>query len=263
MLEDANPAHGAGPTLPTPPELDGLLDNLSPALKSVWAKTGAEEGDPFALWLPLVGHAMDAAGVAGYLWDNWLSKSQRALISSGFRVQEDSDNDHSEQRARAFVTLAAALHDIGKISKPFARQVGRLADAMAEQGLVTASSQSTEGRENRWMKHSLAGAVALKLVGLDLGWDPGVTEALATIAGGHHGTPLQTTELDQASYDRLRFLVDQEPSGPWRNTQREFAQFAHTYIGSPDLSAPITLQKSQACLKPRARAARPLAAPKL
>ena len=241
MIEDVDPAHGAGPTLSTRPELDALLDNLSPALKSVWAKTGAEEGDPFALWLPLVGHAMDTAGVAGYLWDNCLSKSQRTLISSCFRIQEDSDNDHSEQHARAFVTLAAALHDIGKISKPFARQVGRLADEMAEQGLVTASSQSTEGRENRWMKHSLAGAVALKLVGLDLGWDPGVTEALATIAGGHHGTPLQTTELDQASYDRLRFLVDQEPSGPWRNTQREFAQFAHTYIGSPDLSAPITL----------------------
>ena len=75
------------------------------------------------------------------------------------------------------------------------------------------------------MKHALAGAVALSKVGEELGWNPGTVAGLATIAGGHHGTPVKTAQFDQALNDRLRFLVDSEPSGPWRDAQREFALF--------------------------------------
>ena len=152
-----------------------------------------------------------------------------------------TDSAVADQRARVFLELSAALHDIGKISKPFARQVVRLADQMAEEGLVSGSNQSTEAKENRWMKHALAGAVALSKVGEELGWNPGTVAGLATIAGGHHGTPVKTAQFDQALNDRLRFLVDSEPSGPWRDAQREFALFSHRYLGSPDLAAPVTL----------------------
>ena len=75
------------------------------------------------------------------------------------------------------------------------------------------------------MKHALAGAVALSKVGEELGWNPGTVAGLVTIAGGHHGTPVKTAQFDQALNDRLRFLVDSEPSGPWRDAQREFALF--------------------------------------
>lgn len=252
-------------------DLSVLLDNLSPALKSVWAKSGQDEGDPSAFWLPLVGHAMDAAGVVGFLWDEWLSESQKKVIADcfppkdgrGSRVADrenigadleekisgdDHDTDPSSadrlNNARTFVVLAAALHDIGKISKPFSRQIGRFADQMAEQGLVTASQQSQEGKDNRWMKHGLAGAVAIEKVAPSLGWHRSVATALATLAGGHHGIPTQTTQLVVARKNRLHYLIDADPQDPWLDTQREFARFAATYTEASELSTPVTFTTS-------------------
>lgn len=202
---------------------------LSPALKSVWAKTGLEDGDPYANWLPLVGHAMDAAGVAGELWDEWLSESQKATIADCFLETETPSTD----QARTFATLAAAIHDIGKISKPFARQAPRLADRMSEHGLRTASRDTEEAATNRWMRHELAGAVAIRRAGPTLGWDPAVSAALSTLAGGHHGIPTQRTQLGIARRERLHYLVEGGSKDPWSDAQVEFAQFTAKLTDAP------------------------------
>ena len=198
-------------------ELQALLGGLSPALKSAWAKSGVVDGNPFADWLPLVGHAMDAAAVAETLWDHWLAGSQRRVIGDCFS---------SEKEARTFVALAAAVHDIGKISKPFARQVGQFADLMADVGLRTAGNSTTEAQTNRWMRHELAGAIALQMAGEKLGWNKGAAVALATVAGGHHGIPTQTRQSNTARRERLHYLIDDEPDDPWADAQTEFAEFA-------------------------------------
>lgn len=222
-------------------DLFATLSTLSPALKSVWAKSGPLDDDPFGLWLPLVGHAMDSASVSVHLWDSWLSNSQRALVSEGFRAAPDRDDKYDQ--ARTFVALAAGIHDIGKISKPFARQVSVLAEEMGEHGLRTASSQSDEARDNRWMKHSLAGALAVQSVGSRLGWDRNATSVLASLAGGHHGTPTQKEQL-KAARDRRHYLVDGGGDGPWLDAQCEFAAFVQAYVGSPDLARPVDLGTS-------------------
>lgn len=248
--------------------LEERLSVLSPALRSAWAKSASEDGDPFALWLPLVGHAMDAAGVAGALWEHWLSVSQRELICEGFsrppggeespqahgrdpancsvplseRLQHESRAIYEE--AREFVMLAAALHDIGKISKPFARQVTVLAEQMRQEGLRTASNQTSEAKENRWMKHGLAGSVAISKVGPTLAWNRTVTSSLASLAGGHHGTPVQADQLSVARKDRLHFLIEDESSDPWLDAQREFAEFCQWFVGDPNLEGEVAFSTS-------------------
>lgn len=233
-------------------DVQRLLATLSPKLKSVWAKTGIVDGDPYAMWLPLVGHAMDAAGVAGFLWDKLLSASQKSVIAQCFSDTPPPSASTSQQEveerraaprlaeaeARAFVELAAAVHDVGKISKPFARQAPRLADEMMEQGLQVKRRESQEAQENRWMRHELAGAVAIEKAGQKLGWDRPTVAALASVTGGHHGIPSQSEQLRIARRERLHFLVDGGPDDPWSDTQAEFLEFAKALTGGPTDASP-------------------------
>lgn len=232
--------------------VDALLAGLSPQLKSVWAKTGFDDWDPYALWLPLVGHALDAAGVAEFLWDEWLSDSQKAVLTEPFTENLESstplpNSSLAEQatvpaeaanQAKAFLVLAAAAHDVGKISKPFARQAPKLADEMMQEGLCMASRESQEARENRWMRHELAGAVAIEKAGRKLGWDRPTIAALASTTGGHHGIPTQSEQLRPARRERLHYLVDAGPEDPWTDTQIEFLDFVQDLTGGPTTANP-------------------------
>lgn len=82
-------------------------------------RDGGPRGLPLHLWgkfsaclglvYPLLFHLLDAAAVAGELWDRALSPAQRLVIARGLGL--------GERAARSVVMLVAGLHDLGKASR--------------------------------------------------------------------------------------------------------------------------------------------------
>lgn len=124
---------------------------------------------------PLARHLLDAAAMALYLWDNYLSDSQRRHIASGFGVTDAG-------QARALTALCAGLHDVGKLSGfAFCDARGRagLSDALLE-------DKGQIGAETR--RHEVVGMECIPAVLEALGFEnEEVVEWLAQIIGGHHG----------------------------------------------------------------------------
>lgn len=55
------------------------IHTLSAPARMLWAKTGespesSESSESSESWLPLYAHMMDAACVAGLIWDGWLAR---------------------------------------------------------------------------------------------------------------------------------------------------------------------------------------------
>jgi CRISPR-associated endonuclease/helicase Cas3 len=129
---------------------------------------------------PLVRHLLDAAAMALFLWDYYLSRPQRRCIAEGF------GSAGKPERARQLVGLCAGLHDVGKISG------FQFCDARAE-GVLSGKLLRDRGRISaKDVGHDLAGMQAAPAVlgalgfGDDLEPDAALTR-VAEIVGGHHG----------------------------------------------------------------------------
>lgn len=151
------------------------------AASSAWGKTDRATHD----WLPLVQHLEDAAGVAGHLWDTWLP---------GRVTERLAETVGSESAARALAMWLAGVHDVGKATPAFAimaREVGMedLVDAMERQGL-----RVPHLTRHQRPHHSVTGHLAVQRWLVEH-WDWSATRAgaVASVVGGHHGTP--PTEL--------------------------------------------------------------------
>lgn len=77
----------------------------------VWAKLD-KTGNAY----PLLAHLLDSAAVAGSLFDNWLRRGLRELLTNALAPGE------SQEVARAVVELLAGCHDLGKASEEFQYQ---------------------------------------------------------------------------------------------------------------------------------------------
>lgn len=86
---------------------DGLT--LSREACSLWGKSdyGLQRA-----WLPLFVHMADSSAVAFRLWDEWLPRSTKRVLSSFIE----------ERAARSFFSFVAAVHDIGKATPAFQSQ---------------------------------------------------------------------------------------------------------------------------------------------
>lgn len=78
---------------------------LSDAARAVWGKTDRRGISPVG-WLPLWRHLADAADVAGWLWDHWLSPAVRRRIGDEL-PGGDADG-------RTLAAWLAGVHDVGK-----------------------------------------------------------------------------------------------------------------------------------------------------
>lgn len=72
----------------------------------IWGKTLKREGS--VEYYPLVGHMLDSVTTAETLWDHWLRPGLKEFIERDFG-----------KHARALVTFAAGIHDLGKCSAVF------------------------------------------------------------------------------------------------------------------------------------------------
>ncbi|HMO10905.1 MAG TPA: CRISPR-associated endonuclease Cas3'', partial [Actinotalea sp.] len=159
--------------------------SLSPAARSVWAKSWPQHAASIESWAPLWRHLLDSAACAGRLWDTWLPEAVRSRLAS-FAGGEAS--------ARALCVFAAGVHDIGKATPAFAVQVGALRDEMVDHGLEM--PVEIPGIERRRAPHNLAGQVLLgDWLQRRFGWTRRETGGLASVVGAHHGVPPAAEEI--------------------------------------------------------------------
>lgn len=152
---------------------------LSQQAMSVWAKSGGKWGQPDA-WLPLAVHLLDAAYVGRRLATEWVSESQRKLLT---RHLPGAD---AEAAATALVSFLCGVHDIGKATPAFVSQVPGLAAGCRKAGLPGVSVEGTAARE---LPHGIAGQVALQRWLMRRGWKESEAQFLGSVVGGHHGIP--------------------------------------------------------------------------
>jgi CRISPR-associated endonuclease/helicase Cas3 len=146
--------------------------------ETVWGKSKGL--DPQLPPYPLVRHLLDAAAMALFLWDSYLSDGQRRAIAAGLGLAQEL------KRARQLVGLCAGLHDIGKVSG------FQFCDLRAKAYLSEDLLDDCARMEVKGVAHDLAGmqAAPAVLAALGFGEDLELGSALSRVAeiiGGHHG----------------------------------------------------------------------------
>ncbi|WP_405938466.1 CRISPR-associated helicase Cas3' [Streptomyces sp. NBC_00726] len=160
-----------------------LRARLTAPARTVWAKHDRGTDG----WLPLWRHMEDSAAVAGLLWDTWLPRSIRALVSSGL--------PEGERDGRRLAVWLAGVHDIGKATPAFACQVDPLADRMRDAGLEMRSAKAL-GPDRRIAPHGLAGQALLgEWLRERHGWAGKQVGQLTVVVGGHHGVPPEPGQI--------------------------------------------------------------------
>ncbi|MFS0885167.1 CRISPR-associated helicase Cas3' [Aeromicrobium sp. 179-A 4D2 NHS] len=187
---------------------------MSDAALSVWAKTNklGQYGldgnrlpatDTRLHWLPLHQHLKDAGDAAAKIWDDWLPKVTRELITSA--LPDSIPETDRETTARAIGIFLAASHDVGKATPCFAVMNDTLATEMHRHDLVIEADLNVRSPERKTLMHALASHFALSdwmTSGDPTGRDYD-TSWLGYILGGHHGRH-GTERLDSlAATDRL------------------------------------------------------------
>jgi CRISPR-associated endonuclease/helicase Cas3 len=203
---------------------------LSPAARSVWAKTGRNELGVVDESMPLWRHLDDTAAVASKLWDEWVPPSVRREIAKSV--------DGDEKRARRLVVWLAGIHDVGKATPAFAVQFPDGLHRMAAQGLV--SIVSAKDPERRTLRHELAGHICLRRwLTAGYGWRGPEADQIAIVVGGHHGVAPDSRQI-QAGAKRPDLLGD----GVWGAVQDEYLdRQALSYLEPGDLDAPMMLSR--------------------
>ena len=165
------PATAEPPVFPAAQPGLGAAD-LSALARSFWAKSGDS-----GCWLSVVQHLMDAADVAGLLFDDYLSEHHRRLMASVW------GGDCAKARA-SFVFLAG-VHDAGKVSPQFACQRQDLAQLIRSEGLVV--MRKADYAERAFLPHGLVSQFALQEEIAAGGGDGSRALQWAILVGVHHG----------------------------------------------------------------------------
>ncbi len=186
-------------------DLEDFVRNASPQLSVIWAKSGDETG-----FLSLPQHLADTASVAAVLWDFWVAKSVKLWVASKLGMSEDE--------AKRLLIFLAGVHDVGKATKTFVRQIEKrelgapLVDAIADAGLPLKLG-ALEGVQDKFL-HGLSGYVLVRNWLLAQGARKSASTALASTVGAHHGLPV-TDQINVAE----DILADYEE--PWKRVHTE------------------------------------------
>ena len=146
--------------------------DLSELARSFWAKSG--DGGK---WLSVVQHLMDAADIAGFLFDCYLSEHHRRLMASVW--------GGSQAKARATFVFLAGGHDAGKVSPQFACQRADLAQLIRNQGLAV--MRKGDYSERSFLPHGLVSQFALQEEVAAGHGDGSRALQWAIVLGVHHG----------------------------------------------------------------------------
>ena len=187
--------------------------SLSPAARTVWAKTGG--GETSHLWSPLYVHMGDSAYVARLLWRDWLPESEKRLVANAL--------GESETAAEALVSWLACVHDIGKATPPFQCKVQTRAEAVCQTGLTLPDPHSVHS-----LSHAFMGQVITESWLTTRKWEHPNT--FSCIIGGHHGI---TPGFSQLQRIQVGNSIPNEGLGDeaWKSLQAELLRFALNQSG--------------------------------
>lgn len=162
--------------------------NLAPWAHA-WAKTGTTNGDT-THWLPLHAHLADTAATAHNLWHQWAGRSARDTIARELGCDT--------RTAGLIAQLAAALHDIGKLTPAFAGQAPHLRHHMEQHGYQW--HPTCTDADHALLPHTIAGHLITRHhLTTRHGIPTRHASQFATIIAGHHGTPPTRGELRTAA----------------------------------------------------------------
>ncbi|MDR2454623.1 MAG: CRISPR-associated helicase Cas3' [Bifidobacteriaceae bacterium] len=157
-----------------------VVDGLSgPALRRIGALWGKQR-EGFAL---LLGHMLDAAAVGEVMWDKYFSPALRSRLDAA-----------AGGNGRRFFAFACGIHDVGKCTPSFQRQVGDLWAAVCATGL----GQSPLLGNNAARHADAGGRIAHDLLA-KAGWAGKAADWVWPLVAGHHGVIRRGSEI----YGRL------------------------------------------------------------
>lgn len=200
------------------PEL--VTAHLSELARSFWAKSGRK--DP-SQWLSVGQHLIDAADVAGRLFDHYLSDHHRQLMASVW--------DGDLTKARQSLVFLAGIHDVGKVSLQFCCQHSSLASFVRELGLNVPEKRLAQQRAE--LPHGFVGQFAFEDAVADGGGDRSKAEQWSGIVGVHHGR--------YPDADMLRIAKETYRGGPgsicdeprWSEARQEIIRWMALRSGFP------------------------------
>lgn len=205
----------------------------------LWAKKEERTGRFY--WLPLITHLEDTMNVSRWLWNNWISDSQREFCICSIRPED-------EENASNLAAFLGAVHDIGKATPAFQTQKGFCNSADLDAILLEKLEQVGFGgitdlilAEPRKSHHTVAGEYLLSQYQ--------VKDDIGSIIGGHHGKPVDDRfEVeDQSAYLENLYQSEDETSviyKRWQHVQEVLFHWALKMSGFesvdelPEISLP-------------------------
>ena len=189
---------------------------------SLWAKK--EERCGRFYWLPLWVHLTDTMNVSKWLWNHWLSDSQRYFCV-------ESLNTSDEETALNLAMFLGAIHDIGKATPAFQIQKGfnnsHDLDVCLLERLELAGFQGISSltlANPRKTHHSIAGEYLLTN-------EFHVKADIGSIIGGHHGKPVDDEFFieAQSAYPANYYQSEDDKAeihNQWKKVQHAYFQWA-------------------------------------
>ena len=181
---------------------------LSERTKSLWAKSCR---DGSGQWLPLYIHMSDAAHTAKNLWYDWVPASTKNIIN------------RAVPNALQLFMFLAAVHDLGKatpafqLAKPYETELLR----QVKERIRSAGLSCKDLLKPEAIPHARASYLIAVRAGLP--------RELAAIIGGHHGSPVTSSEIANAvGYES--HIGSDAPS--WCEVQQELIGYAAELSGA-------------------------------
>ena len=201
------------------------VSNLSDLARCLWAKTGSGA----STWLSVAQHLMDAADVAGYLFDEYVSEHHRRIMASVW--------EGDQAKARATFVFLAGIHDVGKVSPQFACQSVELAPFIRAQGLGVMRKEDYPKR--KFLPHGLVSQFAFQEAIVRGGGDAARAVHWAVLVGIHHGRYPDAGAVNVAR-QQYRTQEGSEQDDPrWGQARAEILRWMARRSGFP-LEAPGT-----------------------
>ena len=214
----------APPVFPSAqPELDASL--LTDLARCFWAKSGDGE----STWLSVVQHLMDAADIAGYLFDEYLSEHHRRLMASVW--------GGDQKKARAAFVFLAGIHDVGKVSAVFECQCEELVKLIHDQGLEVMPEKYYSRRAA--LPHGFVSQFALQEEIEACGADASRAFQWAVLVGVHHGHYPESTGVGRARDQHCNLMEASDDGQQWGQARSDILRWMAARSGFP-LVAPGT-----------------------
>lgn len=187
---------------------------------SFWAKKNDKKGR--MEWLPLIDHLKDTQKVMEFLWEHWLSDSQKTLVTEGLGKEID--------KGKSLAGFLGAIHDIAKATPAFQLMRGYtnsedlnmiLMERLHIKGFGTLGVSPPQDPEKS--HHSLGGYILLNHLG--------VNDDISSIVGAHHGgLNIGHREAHQLSAYPTNYYLVQNKKSPiykkWDQEQKNILKWA-------------------------------------